>query len=285
MRLVRTLSLLIALAGASTVHAQEVDDNESWVGTEPQVRGRKCPDVTKDNCLFIDEVSRHCPRTCRGRNDGSAPDPQPYDHPIPTGGSKKKKTGLFNYTPVSMSMLPAGWECVPDKETCTSDDCPKTCGPIKARPDPKTSSTPACGTEIQLKSWKGDYLQRPDGAPGLTTSSTAAGTTWSVECKEGKVLLKSRKGDYLSRPNRPSGVTTALTGAGNQWTVESVGEKFRLKSSKGDYLHRPDAPQGVTSWAPATSPGNEWTAVRSAKTTTSAPPATSQPGTAKKAGN
>ena len=72
-----------------------------------------------------------------------------------------------------------------------------------------------------------------------------------------KIRLKSWKGDYLHRPDSPQGVTSWHTGVGNEWTVETIdGGKIHLKSWKGDYLHRPDSPQGVTSWH--TGVGNEW---------------------------
>jgi hypothetical protein len=70
--------------------------------------------------------------------------------------------------------------------------------------------------------------------------------------------LKSWKGDYLHRPDSEQGVTTWSTGIGNEWTVEKIaGDKIKLKSWKGDYLHRPDSEQGVTTWS--TGIGNEWT--------------------------
>jgi len=72
-----------------------------------------------------------------------------------------------------------------------------------------------------------------------------------------KIKLKSWKGDYLHRPDSAQGVTTWDTGVGNEWIVESIGDnKIKLKSWKGDYLHRPDSAQGVTTWD--TGVGNEW---------------------------
>ncbi|KZL48685.1 hypothetical protein A2T98_16555 [Nodularia spumigena CENA596] len=72
-----------------------------------------------------------------------------------------------------------------------------------------------------------------------------------------KIKLKSWKGDYLHRPDTAQGVTTWNTGIGNEWIVESIGDnKIKLKSWKGDYLHRPDTAQGVTTWN--TGIGNEW---------------------------
>jgi len=37
-----------------------------------------------------------------------------------------------------------------------------------------------------------------------------------------KIRLKSWKGDYLHRPDAPQGVTTWNTGIGNEWVVEPV---------------------------------------------------------------
>ena len=70
-------------------------------------------------------------------------------------------------------------------------------------------------------------------------------------------MLKSWKGDYLHRPDTPQGVTTWNTGVGNEWILLlAADKKIMLKSWKGDYLHRPDTPQGVTTWN--TGIGNEW---------------------------
>jgi hypothetical protein len=119
------------------------------------------------------------------------------------------------------------------------------------------SPLPANG-KIKLKSWKGDYLHRPDSAQGVTSWSTGVGNEWTAEPIEGnKIKLKSWKGDYLHRPDSAQGVTSWSTGVGNEWIVEPIeGNKIKLKSWKGDYLHRPDSAQGVTSWS--TGVGNEW---------------------------
>ncbi|WP_231859474.1 tectonin domain-containing protein [Nodularia spumigena] len=113
-------------------------------------------------------------------------------------------------------------------------------------------------SKIKLKSWKGDYLHRPDTAQGVTTWNTGIGNEWIVESiGDNKIKLKSWKGDYLHRPDTAQGVTTWNTGIGNEWIVESIGDnKIKLKSWKGDYLHRPDTAQGVTTWN--TGIGNEW---------------------------
>ncbi|BAY25488.1 hypothetical protein NIES2100_52940 [Calothrix sp. NIES-2100] len=113
-------------------------------------------------------------------------------------------------------------------------------------------------SRIKLKSWKGDYLHRPDSPQDVTSWNTGIGNEWIVEViDDNKIKLKSWKGDYLHRPDSPQGVTTWNTGIGNEWIVEFIGDnKIKLKSWKGDYLHRPDSPQGVTSWH--TGIGNEW---------------------------
>jgi hypothetical protein len=128
--------------------------------------------------------------------------------------------------------------------------------PAVAVPPPVFAS---CGQTIQLRSWKGDFLHRPEAAQGVTTGQAGQGNHWKVECEGAKVRLKSWKGDYLHRPDAPQGVTTWHTGHGNDWTVELAGDTVRFKSWKGDALHRPDAPQGVTTWH--TGPGNDWTVV------------------------
>jgi hypothetical protein len=115
------------------------------------------------------------------------------------------------------------------------------------------------GDKIQCKSWKGDFLHRPDSNQGVTTWHTGIGNEWTIERKEdGKVMLKSWKGDYLHRPDSSQGVTTWHTGIGNEWTLEEAdGGTVMFKSWKGDYLHRPDSSQGVTTWH--TGVGNKWT--------------------------
>ena len=116
---------------------------------------------------------------------------------------------------------------------------------------------PANG-KIKLKSWKGDYLHRPDSAQGVTSWAVGVGNEWTAEPVEGnKIKLKSWKGDYLHRPDSAQGVTSWGVGVGNEWIVEVIeGNKIKLKSWKGDYLHRPDAKPSVTTWH--TGVGNEW---------------------------
>ncbi|MFT5686635.1 MAG: hypothetical protein ACI8RZ_007591 [Myxococcota bacterium] len=122
----------------------------------------------------------------------------------------------------------------------------------------RTDGALICNKTVQLKSWKGDYLHRPDSDQGVTTWNTGTGNHWTVECLDnGGVQLKSWKGDYLHRPDSDQGVTTWNTGGGNVWSVVSEKGSLQLKSWKGDYLHRPDSDQGVTSWS--TGGGNVWT--------------------------
>ncbi|MFO0589797.1 MAG: hypothetical protein U0441_19815 [Polyangiaceae bacterium] len=111
-----------------------------------------------------------------------------------------------------------------------------------------------CGDRVRLRSWKGDYLHRPDSAQGVTTWNTGAGNLWTLQCNtNGTVQLRSWKGDYLHRPDSAQGVTTWSNG---DWTVEPKADgRFSLKSWKGDYLHRPYGPGGVTTWS-----AGEWTA-------------------------
>ena len=132
------------------------------------------------------------------------------------------------------------------------------------------------GKVIRLKSWKGDYLHRPDSKQGVTTWNTGIGNEWTVEYvksdkkdnKDNKEIkenigvykLKSWKEDYLHRPDSNQGVTSLDSGIGNEWTIEYSKENngaFEFKSWKGDYLHRPDSNQGVTSLD--TGLGNQWT--------------------------
>jgi hypothetical protein len=125
------------------------------------------------------------------------------------------------------------------------------------------------GQRIELRSWKGDYLHRPNSERGVTTWNTGEGNIWTLNfagnSNEGPAYtLKSWKGDYLHRPNSASGVTTWYRGKGNQWIFKfgnKLSSGFRevtLKSWKGDYLHRPDSASGVTTWNAGD--GNIWLA-------------------------
>ena len=112
------------------------------------------------------------------------------------------------------------------------------------------------GDVIRLKSWKGDYLHRPDTHRGVTTWHTGIGNSWTVVGSGGTIQLKSRKGDFLRREDVNNGVTTSNTGVGTSWTVIWSNDKISLKSSRGDFLHRTDSSQGVTTWPDGK--GNFW---------------------------
>jgi hypothetical protein len=115
------------------------------------------------------------------------------------------------------------------------------------------------GSIIKLKSWKGDFLHRPDSPQGVTTWHSGVGNEWTVEVSSAnKIRLQSWKGDYLHRPDSAQGVTTRNSRTDQEWTVEVIAANtIRLRSWKNDCLHRPDSPQDVTS--SGTGIGNEWT--------------------------
>jgi hypothetical protein len=101
---------------------------------------------------------------------------------------------------------------------------------------------------IRLRSWKGDYLHRPNSLQGVTTAPEGEGDRWiPVAGPLRSLLLRSHKGDYLHRANAPEGVTTWICGEGNQWWLESHEGGVRLRSWKQDYLHRPAMASGVSS--------------------------------------
>ena len=116
---------------------------------------------------------------------------------------------------------------------------------VQVFPPTPVMGSARCGDKVRVKSWKGDYLHRPDSPQGVTTWSHG---DWTLECRSnGSIQLRSWKGDYLHRPDSPQGVTTWAFG---EWTVENTSNgRFQLRSWRGDYLHRPDSPQGVTTWA------------------------------------
>jgi hypothetical protein len=79
-----------------------------------------------------------------------------------------------------------------------------------------------CGKTIYLKSWKGDYLHRPDSdVQKVTTWGPTGGSQWSIECLDkGKFQLKSWKGDYLHRPDSDvQKITTSEPTLGSKWTI------------------------------------------------------------------
>ncbi|MEZ4450128.1 MAG: hypothetical protein R3B09_11680 [Nannocystaceae bacterium] len=126
-----------------------------------------------------------------------------------------------------------------------------------------------------LRSWKGDYLHRPELASrGVTSWSTP--TVWRAErTPGGRLLLRSSKGDHLLRPDAAQGVTTGTTAPGNEWTIVPAGATIGLRSWKGDYLHRPDTAQGVTTWTAGG--GSDWF-VEAVHTPTAVSPVAPLPG-------
>ena len=115
--------------------------------------------------------------------------------------------------------------------------------------------------KVSLKSWKGDYLHRPDTNQGVTTWNTGLGDEWEIEwLNKPRLQLVSWKDDLLARDSSPSkiGTTTDSNGSNTIWEVDflNANYKIKLKSNEGDFLHRPDSPQGVTTWY--TGIGNEW---------------------------
>jgi hypothetical protein len=57
-------------------------------------------------------------------------------------------------------------------------------------------------------------------------NESSFGNEWILETVEDyKFKLKSWKSDYLHRPDSEQGVTTWHSGIGNEWTVEAVESK------------------------------------------------------------
>ena len=112
---------------------------------------------------------------------------------------------------------------------------------------------------VRLKSWRGDYLIRPNISQGVAATNDGD-MDWVIECLDnGKIKFKSAKGDYLHRPDSRQGVTTWAVGIGNEWNVEKLEDgTLKLRSWKGDFLHRPaGADTVVTTWPVGI--GNHWT--------------------------
>jgi len=88
------LTVLVLAAVAVLVASQEGDTGNSnscasdWKGTEPQVKGKSCGQVSKDDCTFIDEVIKCCPNECS--NATPAPEATTAG-PLRQAGKKKKK--------------------------------------------------------------------------------------------------------------------------------------------------------------------------------------------------
>lgn len=109
-----------------------------------------------------------------------------------------------------------------------------------------------CNSKVLVKSWKGDYLHRPDGG-SLTTwtgGASSKGNVWLLECEApDKVFLKSWAGDYLHRPDNVNPIAMTYN-VRQPWTIERRGEVVRIRSWKEDYLQRPTSPQGVQTGLP-----------------------------------
>ena len=72
----------------------------------------------------------------------------------------------------------------------------------------------------------------------------------------GAVRLKSWKGDYLHRPDQPQGVTTWNTGIGNEWTIEHVRQATETgtKSAEQQAAKQTQGSDQPTAPAPANVP-------------------------------
>lgn len=55
----------------------------------------------------------------------------------------------------------------------------------------------------------------------MTTWSATGGSEWTLELAGDEVRLRSWKGDYLHRPDSPAGVTTWGPTVGSGWFVEA----------------------------------------------------------------
>jgi hypothetical protein len=97
-------------AGPSSSGSGCSQDDSSWVGQQPQCKGKTCATVSPDDCKFIDEAIKACCSTCSTRQNET---PSPQNNPNKPNGPKKKK-GCFNgadsvqtreYGTISMSEL------------------------------------------------------------------------------------------------------------------------------------------------------------------------------------
>ena len=112
--------------------------------------------------------------------------------------------------------------------------------------------------KFMFRSWKGDYLHRPDTSSGVTFWHTGVGNEWVIEEVGDKIRFRSWKGDYLQRCESGQGVTTThRAGPLCDWTVVTLGNSRKFKSCKGDYLNRQESSQAITT--ESSGHGNEWT--------------------------
>jgi hypothetical protein len=155
---------------------------------------------------------------------------------------------------------------IPGTVATAAADCPPQAAASLSHPETGSEQTVISARNlaevlrlpsIRLRSWKGDYLHRPDSLQGVTTAAADDGALWRpVAGADGTLLLRSWKGDYLHRANAPEGVTTWNRGMGNHWRPEFQNGIVRLRSWKHDYLHRPEGPEGVSNWID--DPGTAW---------------------------
>jgi len=97
-----TLIVLASVLAYATSQTQAPagggSDNANWAGKEPQITGKHCGDITKDNCIFIDEANQNCPETCgkRQSDPNSKPDNQQQQPAQQQQQGPKKKKGCFH---------------------------------------------------------------------------------------------------------------------------------------------------------------------------------------------
>jgi hypothetical protein len=89
----------------------ECKDQDGFSGTQPQDLGKKCGELTPDNCKFLDECIQKCCGTCQVRKDET---PAPSNDAAKKPGKGGKKKGCFHgadsvqtkeYGTISMSEL------------------------------------------------------------------------------------------------------------------------------------------------------------------------------------
>jgi hypothetical protein len=106
------LALSITYSSAQTTSGGgSCSDDNSFVGTQPQNKGKKCSEQSPDNCKFIDESIQKCCGTCQNRQN-ETPGPATAGPNKPGKGGKKKgcfhgadKVETKEYGTISMSEL------------------------------------------------------------------------------------------------------------------------------------------------------------------------------------
>jgi len=90
---VLVLALFVCAANAQTESSGGgggcSGDDASFVGTQPQNKGRPCAGQTPDNCKFLDEAIKKCCETC-GHRQNETPPPKPDNNPLQPKPGKKK---------------------------------------------------------------------------------------------------------------------------------------------------------------------------------------------------